>query len=55
MVFDRIKGNLRLRRREHEVTMINNAINQVLSRTIVTSLTVVLVLIPLTLGGGGAP
>jgi preprotein translocase subunit SecF len=32
--------------------MINNAINQVLSRTIVTSLTVVLVLIPLTLAGG---
>jgi preprotein translocase subunit SecF len=52
VVFDRIRENLRLRRREHEVTMINNAINQVLSRTIVTSLTVVLVLIPLTLGGG---
>jgi preprotein translocase subunit SecF len=52
VVFDRIRENLSLRRREHEVTMINNAINQVLSRTIVTSLTVVLVLIPLTLGGG---
>ena len=52
VVFDRIRENLRLRRREQEVTMINNAINQVLSRTIVTSLTVVLVLIPLTLGGG---
>jgi preprotein translocase subunit SecF len=52
VVFDRIRENLRLRRREHEVAMINNAINQVLSRTIVTSLTVVLVLIPLTLGGG---
>ena len=52
VVFDRISENLRLRRREHEETMINNAINQVLSRTIVTSLTVVLVLIPLTLAGG---
>jgi preprotein translocase subunit SecF len=52
VVFDRIRENLRLRRREHEVIMINNAINQVLSRTIVTSLTVVLVLIPLTLAGG---
>ena len=52
VVFDRIRENLRLRRREHEATMINNAINQVLSRTIVTSLTVVLVLIPLTLAGG---
>ncbi|HET7438558.1 MAG TPA: protein translocase subunit SecF [Nitrospira sp.] len=52
VVFDRIRENLRLRRREQEETMINNAVNQVLSRTIVTSLTVVLVLIPLTLNGG---
>ena len=52
VVFDRIRENLKLRRRENEVLMINNAINQVLSRTIVTSLTVVLVLIPLTLAGG---
>jgi preprotein translocase subunit SecF len=52
VVFDRIRENLRIRRREQEEVMINNAINQVLSRTIVTSLTVVLVLIPLTLAGG---
>jgi len=52
VVFDRIRENLRLRRRDSEETIINNAINQVLSRTIVTSLTVVLVLIPLTLAGG---
>jgi preprotein translocase subunit SecF len=52
VVFDRIRENLKLRRRDSEETMINNAINQVLSRTIVTSLTVVLVLIPLTVGGG---
>lgn len=52
VVFDRIRENLRLRRRENEEVMINNAINQVLSRTIVTSLTVVLVLIPLTIAGG---
>jgi preprotein translocase subunit SecF len=52
VVFDRIRENLRMRRRENEETMINNAINQVLSRTIVTSLTVVLVLIPLTVAGG---
>ncbi len=52
VVFDRIRENLRMRRRDSEETMINNAINQVLSRTIVTSLTVVLVLIPLTLAGG---
>jgi preprotein translocase subunit SecF len=52
VVFDRIRENLRLRRRDSIETVINNGINQVLSRTIVTSLTVVLVLIPLTLAGG---
>jgi len=52
VVFDRIRENLRMRRRETEETIINNAVNQVLSRTIVTSLTVVLVLIPLTFAGG---
>jgi preprotein translocase subunit SecF len=52
VVFDRIRENLKLRRRDSIETVINNGINQVLSRTIVTSLTVVLVLIPLTLAGG---
>lgn len=52
VVFDRIRENLRVRRRDGLETLINNSINQVLSRTIVTSLTVVLVLIPLTLAGG---
>ncbi|MGH7217043.1 MAG: protein translocase subunit SecF [Nitrospiraceae bacterium] len=52
VVFDRIRENLRMRRRESEETIINNAVNQVLSRTIVTTLTVVLVLIPLTIAGG---
>ncbi len=52
VVFDRIRETLRLRRRDSEENMINIAVNQVLSRTIVTSLTVVLVLIPLTLWGG---
>jgi preprotein translocase subunit SecF len=52
VVFDRIRENLRLRRRDDIQTVINNGINQVLSRTIVTSLTVVLVLIPLTVAGG---
>lgn len=52
VVFDRIRENLRIRRRDGLETIINNGINQVLSRTIVTSLTVVLVLIPLTIAGG---
>jgi preprotein translocase subunit SecF len=52
VVFDRIRENLKSRRRDTEEATINGAVNQVLSRTIVTSLTVVLVLIPLTLAGG---
>ncbi len=52
VVFDRIRENLKHRRRESEEATINSAVNQVLSRTIVTSLTVVLVLIPLTFAGG---
>ena len=52
VVFDRIRENLRRRRRETVPTIINNGINQVLSRTLVTTLTVVLVLVPLTLFGG---
>jgi preprotein translocase subunit SecF len=52
VVFDRIRENLQIRRRDNIETVVNNGINQVLSRTIVTSLTVVLVLIPLTVAGG---
>lgn len=52
VVFDRIRENLKVRHRDPLETVINNAVNQVLSRTVVVSLTVVLVLIPLTLAGG---
>lgn len=52
VVFDRIREQLRQRRREPMDQVINGAINQVLSRTIVTSLTVILVLLPLTFAGG---
>ena len=52
VVFDRIRENLRIRRRDSIITIINNGINQVLSRTLITTLTVVLVLLPLTLFGG---
>jgi len=51
VVFDRIRENVRARRREVIEVTINSGINQVLSRTIVTSLTVVLVLVPLALFG----
>ena len=52
VVFDRIRENLRTRRRDPIEKVINNGINQVLSRTIITTLTIVLVLVPLTLAGG---
>jgi preprotein translocase subunit SecF len=52
VVFDRIRENLKFRRRESIEEVINGGINQVLSRTIVVSLTVVLVLIALFLFGG---
>ncbi len=52
VVFDRIRENLRGRRRESLADVINMSINEVLSRTIVTSVTVLLVLIALFLLGG---
>src|SRR5574341_1554085 len=52
VVFDRIRENLRNRRRDALPALVNNSINEVLSRTIITSLTVVLVLVPLVLVGG---
>jgi preprotein translocase subunit SecF len=52
VVFDRIRENLRTRRRERLEEIINAGINQVLSRTAVVSLTVFLVLVALFFWGG---
>lgn len=52
VVFDRIRENLRQRRREPLEQIINNGINQVLSRSIVVSLTTLLVLLALFFFGG---
>ncbi|WP_337286593.1 protein translocase subunit SecF [Candidatus Methylomirabilis sp.] len=52
VVFDRIRENLRGRRKESLGEVINTSINEVLSRTIVTSLTVLLVLLALFALGG---
>jgi preprotein translocase subunit SecF len=52
VVFDRIRENLKKGRREPLPALVNSSINEVLSRTLITSLTVVLVLIPLVLFGG---
>lgn len=52
VVFDRIRENFQQSRREDVVSIINNSINQTLSRTLMTSVTTLLVLIALyTLGG----
>jgi preprotein translocase subunit SecF len=52
VVFDRIRENLRQRRRDALEQVINNGINQVLSRTIVVSLTVLLSTIAIFFFGG---
>jgi preprotein translocase subunit SecF len=52
VVFDRIRENLRRNKRDALPKLVNDSINEVLSRTIITSLTVVLVLVPLVLFGG---
>lgn len=52
VVYDRIRENLRLRPRDPLADVMNSSINEVLSRTIVTSLTVFLVLLALFFFGG---
>jgi preprotein translocase subunit SecF len=52
VVFDRIRENLKLRRSEGFIAMVNLAINETLSRTINTSMTVFLVVLVLFLKGG---
>ncbi len=52
VVFDRIRENVRKNPRTPFMDLLNASINQVLSRTIITSLTVLLVLIALFFFGG---
>jgi preprotein translocase subunit SecF len=52
IVFDRIRENLKIYRSEDLATIMNKSINQTLSRTIITSGTVVMVLLVLLLFGG---
>lgn len=52
VVFDRIRENLRMAVKEPVASIINRSINEVLSRTIITSLTVLLSAIALFLFGG---
>lgn len=52
VVFDRIRENFRLMRRGSAEEIINNSINQILGRTIITSMTTLLVLASLYFLGG---
>lgn len=52
VVYDRIRENLKVLRNEDLTTIINKSINQVLSRTVVTSLTTFIVVLILFLFGG---
>ena len=52
VVFDRIREQMRRSVRQTPEQLINSGINQVLSRTVVVSLTVELVLLALLIGGG---
>lgn len=52
VIFDRIRENLKRNKRDPLPKVVNDSVNEVLSRTVITSLTVVLVLIPLVIWGG---
>ncbi|RKZ05759.1 protein translocase subunit SecF, partial [bacterium] len=52
VVFDRIRENFSLRRRESYENMVNISINESLSRTIITSLTTIIVILFLLFMGG---
>ncbi|MEE8092834.1 MAG: protein translocase subunit SecF [Gammaproteobacteria bacterium] len=54
VVFDRIRENFRIMRRGSAVEIINTSINQMLNRTIITSMTTLLVLTSLYFLGGEA-
>ena len=54
VVFDRIRENFRLIRREGSEAIMNASINQMLGRTIITSMTTMLVLLALFFLGGPA-
>ena len=52
VVFDRIRENFRVMRRETPINIINFSLNQIIGRTIITSLTTMIVLFALFILGG---
>jgi preprotein translocase subunit SecF len=53
IVFDRIRENMKKNQRDKHATIINKSINETLSRTILTSLTTLIVVVALFVLGGG--
>jgi preprotein translocase subunit SecF len=54
VVFDRIRENFRLIRKQGADTIMNTSVNQMLGRTLITSATTLLVVVALLLLGGEA-
>jgi len=52
VVFDRIRENLHTKRRENYGGLVNSSINETLSRTIITSMTTLIVVLSLVIFGG---
>ena len=52
IVFDRVRENIKIHRSETLFTIINKSVNETLSRTVITSGTVILVLVVLIIFGG---
>jgi preprotein translocase subunit SecF len=52
VIFDRIRDNFRIMRRSDTMEVMNRSLNQTLSRTIITGLTTLLVLLSLLIWGG---
>jgi preprotein translocase SecF subunit len=52
VIFDRIRENMKALKRESVVSIVNKSINESLSRTIVTSLTTLFVVLTLYFFGG---
>lgn len=54
VVFDRIRENMRMKKRENYEVLVNNSLNQTLTRSVNTSITTLLVVVMLVIFGGSA-
>ncbi|MDP2179000.1 protein translocase subunit SecF [Methylicorpusculum sp.] len=52
VVFDRIRDNFKMLRKEESITIINTSINETLNRTLMTSFTTIIVVVALAVLGG---